>query len=55
MEKVREFRLGSKKEKTVEAANNPTEFAELRQPKTNFIIIDLNEVLIDTNYEFKNK
>lgn len=41
VEKVREFRLSSKKEKTVEAANKPTEFAELRQPNTNFIIIPL--------------
>jgi hypothetical protein len=41
VEKVKNFRLASKKQKTVEAANFPTLFAELRQPDTDFILIPL--------------
>jgi len=41
VKKVRDFRLSSKKAKTRENADNPTVFAELRQPESNFIIIPL--------------
>lgn len=36
---VREFRLKSKKKKTRENADTPTEFAELRQPDSDFILL----------------
>lgn len=36
---VRNFRMESKKAKTVESADTPTEFSELRQPDTDFIIV----------------
>jgi hypothetical protein len=37
--KIREFRLKSKKIKTVESADTPTEFGELRQPVNDFILV----------------
>jgi hypothetical protein len=42
VKRVREFRLRSNKKKTVESADTPTEFAELRQPDTDFIVIPLH-------------
>jgi hypothetical protein len=38
---VKQFRLNSKKAKTVELASTPTLFAELRQPNSDFILIPL--------------
>lgn len=39
IEAVKEFRLKSTKKQTQDAANNPTVFAELRQPTTDFLLI----------------
>ncbi len=38
---VKEFRAASKKEQTREASKYPSLFAELRQPKSNFILVPL--------------
>lgn len=42
IEKVKEFRLKSKKKQTVEAADYPTLFAEMRQPKTDYIVVPIH-------------
>lgn len=41
VEKVREFRLASKKKATREGANYPYRFMEIKQPKTNYLLIPL--------------
>jgi len=42
IEKVKEFRFKSKKKQTLEAANYPTLFAELRQPDTDYIVVPIH-------------
>jgi restriction-modification enzyme MmeI-like protein len=39
VERVKEFRLASKKAKTVELASQPFVFGELRQPKSNYLAV----------------
>lgn len=39
VQKVKNFRLESKKDKTVKSAETPTEFSELRQPKSDYIVV----------------
>jgi hypothetical protein len=38
IEKIRDFRLGSDREQTNELAKTPTEFGEIRQPTTNYLL-----------------